>query len=325
MSGGRHEDRPTPALSVVVPVYNEEDSLPHLHQQIREACDPLGVPYEILFVDDGSRDSTWDLLEALHRDDPVVRAIKFRKNYGQTPAMVAGFDAAAGEVVVSMDGDLQNDPADIPRLLDRMHQGYDVVCGWRQNRQDKFLTRRVPSICANWLIGKITGVSIHDNGCSLKAYRSATIKNTSLYGEMHRFIPAMATLSGARITEMVVNHRAREFGRSKYGLGRVWRVFLDIMTVKMITGFAARPARWFALLGLLPLVLGTLTLAGGIVFQLQGSLERALPVATTGFLLLVLAIQLFAAGIVGELAMRTGDYDPHQVLHAGVRILEVKR
>jgi glycosyltransferase involved in cell wall biosynthesis len=314
-----------PALSVVVPLFNEEDSLLHLHRQIREACDPLGLPYEILYVDDGSRDSTWDLLEALHCEDPTVRAIKFRRNYGQTPAMVAGFDAAGGDVVVSMDGDLQNDPADIPRLLERMQQGYDVVCGWRKNRQDKFLSRRVPSMCANWLIGKITGVPIHDNGCSLKAYRAATIKNTSLYGEMHRFIPAMSTLSGARIAEMVVNHRAREFGQSKYGLGRVWRVFLDIMTVKMIIGFAARPARWFALLATVPLLLGALTVAAGVAFYLQGSTERALPVSTTGFLLLVLAIQLFAAGIVGELAMRTGDYDPHRVLRAGVRSLEVKR
>lgn len=322
MSVKMHEPRRKPVLSVVVPLYNEEESLAHLHRQIRDACDPLGIPYEILFIDDGSRDRTWELLEELHRADPVVRAIKFRRNYGQTPAMVAGFDAADGDIVVSMDGDLQNDPADIPRLLERMEQGYDVVCGWRKDRKDKFITRRVPSVCANWLIGKITGVPIHDNGCSLKAYRAETIKNTSLYGEMHRFIPAMSTMSGARISEIVVNHRAREFGVSKYGLGRVWRVFLDILTVKMIIGFAARPARWFAILATLPLVVGLATLAGGAAFYFQGLTERALPVSTTGFLLLVLAIQLLAAGIVGELAMRTGDYHPHEVLRAGVRSLE---
>jgi len=190
-----------PALSIVVPLYNEEESVGLLYEKIRDACDSIGCTYEMLFVDDGSSDTTSDLVLELRRSDGRVRALRMRRNAGQTAAMAAGFEAARGETIVSMDGDLQNDPSDIPALLARMAQGYDIVCGWRKNRQDKLISRRVPSVIANWLIGRITGVRIHDNGCSLKAYRAATIKAVSLYGEMHRFIPAMSTMAGARIAE----------------------------------------------------------------------------------------------------------------------------
>ncbi|HXV75164.1 MAG TPA: glycosyltransferase family 2 protein, partial [Candidatus Polarisedimenticolaceae bacterium] len=197
-----------PYLSVVVPLYDEQESIRLLYQRIRSACDRLERSYEIVFVDDGSRDATYESMVEIQREDPAVTAVRFRKNFGQTAAMAAGFACSRGEVIVSMDGDLQNDPADIPILLDKIAAGYDVVCGWRKNRQDKLISRRVPSVIANWLIGRVTGVPIHDNGCSLKAYRAALIKRISLYNEMHRFIPAMSTLAGARITEVVVNHHA---------------------------------------------------------------------------------------------------------------------
>jgi len=234
-----------PAVSIIVPVYNEEESVLPLYRKIRQACERLGKPYEIVFVDDGSSDRTFEFLQRIHGYDARVKVICFRKNYGQTAAMVAGFEHAQGDIIVSMDGDLQNDPADITMLLAKLEEGYDVVCGWRKERKDKLISRRIPSVVANWLIGKITGVPIHDNGCSLKAFRASVIKNITLYGEMHRFIPAMSTIVGARIAEVVVNHYPRRFGRSKYGIGRVWRVALDILTVKMITSFVSRPALWF--------------------------------------------------------------------------------
>ena len=229
-------------LSIVVPVYNEEDNVRPLFEKIQAVCEAIGDAYEVLFVDDGSEDDTFDVLSELCKQEPRLVVIRFEKNAGQTAAMAAGFEYARGERIVSMDGDLQNDPVDMPRLLEKLDEGYDLVCGWRKDRQDKFLTRRVPSIIANWIIGKVTGVSIHDNGCSLKAYRASVIKQVPLYGEMHRFIPAMSTVVGARITEIVVSHHPRRFGKSKYGLGRVWRVMLDIIAFKFIISvFTSRP------------------------------------------------------------------------------------
>ena len=231
-----------PILSIVVPVYNEEENVCLLFEKIQTICETIGEVYEVLFVDDGSHDETFTVLSELSKQKPQLRVIRFQKNAGQTAAMAAGFECAQGQRIISMDGDLQNDPADIPKLLEKLDEGYDLVCGWRKERQDKFLTRRVPSIVANWIIGKVTGVPIHDNGCSLKAYRSSVIKQVPLYGEMHRFIPAMSTVAGARIAEIVVTHHPRRFGKSKYGLGRVWRVMLDIIAFKFIISvFAPRP------------------------------------------------------------------------------------
>ncbi len=220
-------------LSIVVPVYNEEDNVRPLYEKIQAVCETIGDAYEILFVDDGSEDETFNVLSELCKQEPRLVIIRFEKNAGQTAAMAAGFEFARGERIVSMDGDLQNDPIDMPRLLEKLDEGYDLVCGWRKDRQDKFLTRRVPSIIANWIISKVTGVAIHDNGCSLKAYRASVIKQVPLYGEMHRFIPAMSTVVGARIAEIVVSHHPRRFGKSKYGLGRIWRVMLDIIAFKL--------------------------------------------------------------------------------------------
>lgn len=232
-----------PTLSIVVPVYNEEENVRPLFEKIQTVCEALGEVYEVLFVDDGSRDETFAVLSELREQFPQLAVIRFKKNAGQTAAMAAGFEYARGQRIVSMDGDLQNDPSDIPKLLEKLDEGYDLVCGWRKDRQDKFLTRRVPSIVANWIIGKVTGVPIHDNGCSLKAYRASVIKQVSLYGEMHRFIPAMSTVAGARIAEIVVTHHPRRFGESKYGLGRIWRVALDIVAFKFIIFVFAPPSK----------------------------------------------------------------------------------
>ena len=231
-----------PILSIVVPVYNEEDNIRPLFEKIQTVCEAIGDAYEVLFVDDGSKDKTFAVLSELSKQEARLSVIRFQRNAGQTAAMAAGFEFAQGERIISMDGDLQNDPSDIPKLLEKLDEGYDLVCGWRKERQDKFLTRRVPSIIANWIIGKVTRVPIHDNGCSLKAYRASVIKQVPLYGEMHRFIPAMSTVVGARIAEIVVSHHPRRFGESKYGLGRVWRVMLDIIAFKFIISvFTSRP------------------------------------------------------------------------------------
>ncbi len=301
--------RVSPGLSVVLPVYNEAESVRPLYRKIRAACEALGEPYEVVFVDDGSQDGTFAALEDLHRRDAEVSVVRFRKNYGQTAAMAAGFRAARGRVVVSMDGDLQNDPADIPRLLEKLDEGFDVVCGWRKDRQDTLLSRRVPSVIANWLIGRITGVPVHDSGCSLKAYRSQVIKRVALYAELHRFIPAMATLAGARVTEIPVRHHARRFGQSKYGIGRAWRVFLDLFLVTMLTGFAARPARWFGIFSLLAFGVGTACLAALLVPGTSGIVQPAL-----ALLFFALAGHLLAMGVMGEMVLETGSFRPKPVL-----------
>jgi glycosyltransferase involved in cell wall biosynthesis len=298
-----------PAMSIVVPVYNEEESVLPLFQRIENACKPLDKPYEIIFVDDGSRDRTFDILEGVHKLDSRVKVIRFRKNFGQTAAMAAGFQYARGEVIISMDGDLQNDPVDIPRLLAKLEDGYDVVCGWRKDRKDKLISRKIPSKIANWLIGKITGVPIHDNGCSLKAYRAEVIKRVALYSELHRFIPAMSTLAGACVAEIVVQHHARQFGRSKYGISRAWRVFLDLFIVKMLTSFAARPSLWFGLLSWPLLLLGMVCWMGLLIPRISGIVLLSL-----ALLCFSLIGHFLALGVLGEMVLKTGDYRPERML-----------
>ncbi|GJL58135.1 MAG: dolichol-phosphate mannosyltransferase [Nitrospirales bacterium] len=298
-----------PLLSIVVPIFNEEECVRPLYEAIRTACEKNGQSYEIVFADDGSQDRTFELLQELYQQHPGITVIRFRKNFGQTAAMAAGFRAARGKVVISMDGDLQNDPSDIPRLLAKIEEGFDVVCGWRRERKDKFLSRRFPSVIANWLIGKITGVAIHDNGCSLKAYRASIIKRVSLYSELHRFIPAMSTLAGARIAELVVTHHPRIFGKSKYGISRAWRVFLDLFLVKMVTGFASRPALWFGILAIPGALLGTLTL---LVLLFSEGIGIVFP--ATAFLLFALTGHLLTMGVLGEMILHSGDYRPDQMI-----------
>ena len=308
-------------VSIVIPVYHEEESALPLYQSVCRACEPLREPYEVIFVDDGSRDKTFDILKGIYEHDARVKVLSFRKNSGQTAAMAAGFEYANGDLIVSMDGDLQNDPVDIPRLLSKLREGFDVVCGWRKSRQDKFWTRRLPSMVANWIIGRVTGVRIHDNGCSLKAYRASVIKSIALYGEMHRFIPAMATLAGARIAEIVVNHHPRRFGKSKYGMGRIWRVVLDIITVKLITRFASRPALWFGLpsFSIFGLSLSALLVAAGMYSEQLPS--EWLVMSTVAVLFFLLGVHLLSMGMIGELCLRTGDYLPEHILRTTLTVL----
>jgi glycosyltransferase involved in cell wall biosynthesis len=303
----------SPDISIVVPVFNEAENIKPLYDAVEKAMSEAGYAWEIVFVDDGSTDGTSSALEELHSK---IRSIRFRRNFGQTAAMTAGFDHARGEIIVAMDGDLQNDPADIPMLVGKLEEGYDIVCGWRKDRKDKLISRRIPSVVANWLIGRVTGVHIHDNGCSLKAYRASTIKNVVLYGEMHRFVPAMATLTGARIAEIVVSHHPRRFGKSKYGIGRVWRVALDLVTIKMLSGFFSRPGVWFGLLSIPCLVLGFATLLAAISLYYNALLYDWFVMFTASFLLLFLAGHLLGVGMIGELLMRTRDSISRKILRS---------
>jgi glycosyltransferase involved in cell wall biosynthesis len=300
-----------PELSIVVPLYNEEESLRPLYGAITHAVAPLGISFEIVFVDDGSRDATVRIADEIARSDPRVCLVKFRRNYGQTPAMAAGIAQASGDVIVTMDGDLQNDPADIGALLRKIDEGYDIVVGWRFDRQDKLVSRKIPSRIANALIAKVTGVPIKDNGCSLKAYRASLIKKIPLYSEMHRFIPAMASIAGPKIAEIKVQHHARQFGSSKYGLSRIYKVLLDLMVIKTVASFTARPMLWFGMLSIPMLLAAAIAFAWTIVqFASDGTLS--LPIAGCGVIFLSSAIILLASGAVGELVYKLGDMREHE-------------
>ncbi len=294
-------------LSIIVPLYNEEESVAPLYEAIVRAVEPLEVSYEILFVDDGSVDRTYVKAKTLATQDRNLRVIKFRKNYGQTPAMAAGIDHACGRLLVTMDGDLQNDPEDISQLIKKIDEGYDIVVGWRYERQDKLITRKIPSQIANWLIGKVTGVPIKDNGCSLKAYRAEIIKNLPLYSEMHRLIPAIASLAGPSIAEIKVQHHPRQFGISKYGLSRIYKVLLDLLAIKTIVSFAARPLLWFAILAFPVLTMSVILLSAGAYRVMVHSLPVSVPIAGTGVLLGALGFFLILGGVLGELIYKTGD------------------
>lgn len=294
-------------LSVVVPLYNEEDNLALLYRSITAALAPLNLNYEILFVDDGSRDNTFLRAAELAQMDSKLRVVKFRRNYGQTPAMVAGIEHAKGNIIITMDGDLQNDPNDIPLFLDKLKEGYDIVVGWRHNRQDKLITRKIPSRIANWLIGKITGVPIKDNGCSLKAYRANLIQNIPLYSEMHRFIPAMASIAGTRIAEVKVNHHARRHGKSKYGLSRVYKVLLDLLVIKTLLTFFSRPMIGFALAAMTVGAVSSLSLILALFETFHGPHQSSAILFGLGLLYAVLAITLFFWGMLAEIIYRTGD------------------
>lgn len=293
-------------LSVVVPIYNEVESIPHLVNSIADVLQDLQPDYEIICVDDGSRDGSAEILTDLARNRQDLKAVILRRNYGQTPAMAAGFNYATGEVIVTLDGDLQNDPRDIPRLLAKMAEGYDLVSGWREKRQDDRLTRLLPSKIANWLIGKVTGVKLHDYGCSLKAYRAELIADMNLYGELHRFLPALAFIEGAKITEIPVNHHARRFGKSKYGLGRTIRVVMDLFTVFFIKKFLTRPMHIFGSFGLLSMVLGVILGTYLTILKLGfGQSIGSRPLLILAVLFLLTGIQLFCFGLLAEVLMRT--------------------
>ena len=292
-------------LSVVVPLYNEEESLPHLVEQLLQALRPSSERFELVLVNDGSSDRTAEVLEQISREVPELVAVLLRKNYGQTAAMAAGFDVAQGEVIVSLDGDLQNDPADIPMLLAKLRQGYDLVSGWRHQRQDAALQRKLPSRIANRLIGRVTGVKLHDYGCSLKAYRREVLSDMRLYGELHRFLPALAFIEGARITEVKVNHRARQFGSSKYGIDRTFRVLMDLLTVWFMKRFLTRPMYVFGFGGLIAMLGSLLACSYLLVVKLMGGDIGNRPLLTLAVVLGLAGIQLFCFGLLGELLIRT--------------------
>lgn len=294
-------------LSVVVPLYNEEESIEALLAKITEAIDSLDVSYEIILVDDGSRDQTWQIIEKLAKAYPMLRGVKLKRNFGQTSAMVAGFEQAQGEIIVTLDGDLQNDPADISKLLDKINEGYDIVSGWRKNRKDHF-SRVLPSQIANFLISITTGVRLHDYGCSLKAYRANCVKPLKAYGEMHRFFPALASLTGARVAEVQVNHYPRQYGVSKYGLNRIFKVFSDIFAINLIIRFSSNPLKGFTL-SALPFLLSSIFF--GLLSILAFSLEWA-PGKPTFFMLAAglcafAVVHLLILGVLGELVVSTSD------------------
>ena len=293
-------------LSVVIPFFNEEESIARMYDAIVGSVEGLSQKVEIIFVDDGSSDRTLEIATGLAASDNRLRVISFRRNYGQTPAMAAGIDHARGDVIVTMDGDLQNDPRDIKNFIAKIDEGYDIVVGWRHKRQDKWLTRKLPSMTANRIIGIVTGVPIKDNGCSLKAYRASVIQNVPLYAEMHRFIPAMASIAGPRVAEIKVRHHAREFGSSKYGLSRVYKVLLDLLTIKTLASFYSRPAMWFSILGFPFALLGFAMLGVGL-YELASSGMASLPIMGTGLLFLTLSVFLFFNGMLGELVFGTGE------------------
>jgi len=293
-------------VSIVIPLLNEVNNLEILYSKLTATLDTLKETSEIIFIDDGSTDGSFDLLKSFQERDNRVRVIRFRRNFGQTAAFSAGFDFAQGEVIITMDADLQNDPVDIPVLLAEIEKGYDVVSGWRINRQDTFVTRKIPSQIANFLISKLTGVQLHDYGCSLKAYRCDVVKNIRLYGELHRFIPALASWMGVEVSEVPVNHHPRKFGQSKYGLGRIIKVMLDLMTVKFLLDYATRPIQIFGLAGLLSLIGGTLIgvyLSILRFFFAQSLSDR--PILQLAVLLVVLGVQLIIMGLLGEMIIRT--------------------
>ncbi|MDP6682985.1 MAG: glycosyltransferase family 2 protein [Desulfobacterales bacterium] len=310
-------------LSVIIPVFNEEKNLEILCQELINVLDKLETELEIIFIDDGSTDKSFNILSDLQKNDDRIEVVRLRKNFGQTAALSAGFDRARGDFIVTLDADLQNDPEDIPKLLDKLKDGYDLVNGWRFDRKDHFLSRRLPSVVANKIISISTSVKLHDYGCTLKAFKKELIKNIRLYGEMHRFIPAIASGIGASITELKVNHRERRFGKSKYGIFRTTRVILDLITVKFLLSYASRPIQIFGLLGFFCEITGF-----GILLYLIA--QRQLfdmplanrPLLLFSILLVFMGLQFITLGLLGELQARTYHETQNKPIYVIKKILK---
>ena len=312
-----------PEISVVVPLFNEEPNLLQLYDELTASLEPSGRTYELILVDDGSTDGTYPLLAELHAKDPRVCVIRLRRNFGQTAAFAAGFSRARGRFIVTSDGDLQNDPRDIPPMLATLEQGFDIVCGWRKDRKDPWLSRRVPSMIANWLISVTTRVKLHDYGCSLKVFRAEVVKPLRLYGEMHRFIPAIASEQGVRIAESVVNHRARRFGRSKYGISRTIRVVFDLVTVKFLLSYSTRPLQMFGPPGLFLGGVGMLiTLYLGYVRLFGGQAIGDRPLLLLAILMVFTGMQLITLGLLAEMQARTYHESQGKPIYAIREVLE---
>jgi len=309
-----------PEISIFLPVFNEEPNLRPLHEKLNQSLAQLGRTAEIIYVDDGSSDSSLNVLREIASRDERVRVIALRRNYGQTPAMAAGIHAAKGRVLIPMDADLQNDPADIARLLDKLDEGYDVVSGWRKNRQDPLITRKIPSQMANWLISKIGGVPLHDYGCSLKAYRRESLEDVQLYGEMHRFIPIYASWSGARVTEIPVEHHARTMGKSKYGLSRTIKVVFDLLTIKFMASYQTKPLYMFGFAGLLTFGISFVCAVFAFLMKFASwphhadFIQTPLPVLT--MVMLVLGVQFFFMGLLAEMLVRTYHESQAKAIYA---------
>ena len=309
-------------ISIVIPVFNEEENVPILYEKLKNVLDGLPYEYEIIFVNDGSTDKTGKILEEIANKDKKVKVIEFARNFGQTPAMVAGMDYATGDVIITMDGDLQNDPKDIPRLLEKIEEGYDVVSGWRKNRKDAAVSRKLPSKIANWLIGRLTGVKIHDYGCTLKAYRSEVIKNVRLYGELHRFIPALASTvtSVDKIIEIPVEHHPRIYGKSKYGISRTFKVISDLFFIWFMKRFLQKPIHFFGILGIVLFILGFIPFVYLVILKLLGHSIGHRPLLIISVMFILAGIQMFTTGLVSEMLMRiyfeSQDKKPYVVRRA---------
>jgi glycosyltransferase involved in cell wall biosynthesis len=295
----------SPSISIVIPLLNEGENLPELYERLRNVISPY-TDCEIIFIDDGSTDNTFEILRQLHEKDAAVKIIRFRRNFGQTAALSAGFDHASGDIIVTMDGDLQNDPEDIPKFLEKIEDGYDMVCGWRVDRNDPLLSKKIPSKISNWLASRLTHIKLHDNGCTLKAYRSEIIKSIRLYGEMHRYIPAAASWMGVSIKEIPVSHHPRTHGKSKYTVSRLFRGLLDLMTVKFLLSYSTRPMQLFGIPGIISGFLGVLT--GGYLVFVKFFYDVSIgdrPLLMLAVLLTILGIQFISMGLLGEIIIRT--------------------
>ena len=307
-------------VSVVIPIYNEIETIPHLYAALQDVLPHMGREYEILFIDDGSSDGSNAALRELAAEDSHIKVVEFRNNFGQTAALGAGIKHASGDVVITMDGDLQNDPTDIPMMLDKIAEGYDLVHGWRKNRQDAFINRKLPSKLANWLISKVTKFPIHDLGCTLKAIKLDVAQELELYGDMHRFIPILASWRGAKCTEVVTKHHARQYGTSKYGIGRVTRVLLDLITVKYLTQYLVSPMRLFGIAGMVGTGLGVLSGFVTIYMKLFQQIDMTgNPLFMLSVFLFMVSMQFFVLGMLGELGSRTyfeiRNKEPYAVRH----------
>ena len=310
-------------LSVVIPIRNEAASLPELHREFTDRLTAWGRPYELILVDDGSTDGSFDVMARIQGTDPRVRVLRLRRNFGQTAAFAAGFDYARGRLVATSDGDLQNDPGDLPAMVEMLDRGHDVVCGWRKDRKDAFFSRRLPSMMANSLISTVTGVHLHDYGCSLKVFRAEIVKGMRLYGEMHRFLPAIASEQTSDIVEIQVNHRPRKYGNSKYGIGRTTRVMLDLLTVKFLLSFSTKPLQFFGLIGAAIGMTGFAISAWLAYERLIGATSLSnRPLLLLGILMIVSGVQLVTIGLVAELQARTYHESQNKPIY---RIREVRQ